>query len=587
MKKRIISLILILCLCTPLCSFANEAIEVSINGEDYSINITGNLGEDAANRLVTLALVSPGKSVSSIDIENYPKGKTDVISDFYITTSNDDGYYEFLPFTLSSNSGDYTICVSADNLSSMKSIVKYLPSKVQLDTIVENIEKGDADDIFDELKKEETKTAVANIADISIYYSIDDKGKEVVCNKLDEKSEYKDFGEIAKIIITSSLIYDITTTKKSDELYNYLYNKNSGFDAQVEEILNGLLNYDEKKELSVLADFEKLDDSTKLSVLESASKIDKSDIEEFYDALMISVINYEFGIVDNWAQISEYIQKYYKDCLKELDYVKYRNLSYRSDIDKSLVKKSFESVSALCSYINDFVPTISSSGSSGFGSQSGSSSKGGGGSSSGSSFGVALPQMPVEEDVKEENNKDINTVFNDVKDFKWANDAILHLYEKKIIDGVGDNKFAPKDYITREAFVKMLVEILGVESEADISFDDVDKNNWAHKYIAKAVGAKIVNGISETQFGLGTNITREDMAVLISRIFDDEKIDFKNEFNDFEDVSEYAKEHLLKVASLKIINGYGDKTFKPKALCTRAEAAIVIYKTLMLIEEGK
>ena len=68
MKKRIISLILILCLCTPLCSFANEAIEVRINGEDYSINITGNLGEDAANRLVTLALVSPGKSVSSIYI---------------------------------------------------------------------------------------------------------------------------------------------------------------------------------------------------------------------------------------------------------------------------------------------------------------------------------------------------------------------------------------------------------------------------------------------------------------------------------------------------------------------------------------
>ena len=94
------------------------------------------------------------------------------------------------------------------------------------------------------------------------------------------------------------------------------------------------------------------------------------------------------------------------------------------------------------------------------------------------------------------------------------------------------------------------------------------------------LGVKLNN-----KFEFESELLNIDFYVSGRAIFKDKDVESQNDFADFDDVSDYAKEHLLKISALKIINGYEDKTFKPKALCTRAEAAVVIYKTAMLLKE--
>lgn len=583
MKKQITLLLILLCVCLPFTVFANDDINVAVSSEDYAVTVSGNLGVEAANRIVTLALVSPAKDISSINIDEVLKGKTDIISDFYLTYAKDDGSYEFNPFLLWSDGGDYTILVNADNLSKPKSAVKYLPSKIQIDTIVKTINEGDTDDIFTELEKENTKIAVANIADISVYYTLEPPERKEVCKIIDKRNDYSGFGDIAADIVRETLIYKILNCDDANDLYSYLHLEKSNLNEELKEVVREILKYENAKNKSVFSDFEKMDMNVKYEILQNIISGYKENITSFYDLFAISIINYEFSKVDNWGEISNYIDGYYKDILTDFDYKKYSKSSYRSQIDQSLVNKNFESLSKLCEYIDDYKPSSQSSqgSSSGFGSQSSSSSSKGKNSSFGGGL-VALPPITSQEEVQTSGN---NTNFNDLAGYEWADKQITYLYENKIIDGVGDNKFSPSQNITREAFVKMLVQILKIEDAVDINFADVDKNSWAYSYIAKAVNAGIVSGVSDTRFGMGVNITREDMAVLISRIFKDKDVESQNDFADFDDVSDYAKEHLLKISALKIINGYEDKTFKPKALCTRAEAAVVIYKTAMLLKE--
>ncbi len=61
----------------------------------------------------------------------------------------------------------------------------------------------------------------------------------------------------------------------------------------------------------------------------------------------------------------------------------------------------------------------------------------------------------------------------------------------------------------------MIIEATGIEAEeAENTFADVG-DEWYKEYVLKAKNLGIVNGVSDTEFGIGSNITRQDMAVMI------------------------------------------------------------------------
>ena len=90
--------------------------------------------------------------------------------------------------------------------------------------------------------------------------------------------------------------------------------------------------------------------------------------------------------------------------------------------------------------------------------------------------------------------------------------------------------------------------------------------------------------MDNNNFGYGMKITREDMAVLIKRAAECAGAELSEvggtELNDLKDVSEYAKDSVVKMADAGIINGYSDGTFRPQNNASRAEAAVMIYRLI-------
>lgn len=183
------------------------------------------------------------------------------------------------------------------------------------------------------------------------------------------------------------------------------------------------------------------------------------------------------------------------------------------------------------------------------------------------------PQVPV-----------VTEAFDDLASVEWAKDAIKAMADKGIIAKPDDKKFRPNDSITREEFVKLLVMAAGVYDEnAEVDFTDVPKDAWYYSYVASAYKAGLVEGISETEFGSGLNIKRQDVAVLCSRV-ENGKLDAVRDAKDFADdaqISDYAKEAVDKLYCAGIINGMDDDMFSPLSTATRAQAALMIYNLLL------
>lgn len=227
----------------------------------------------------------------------------------------------------------------------------------------------------------------------------------------------------------------------------------------------------------------------------------------------------------------------------------------------------------------------------------GSGSQSGGGSrpvSSGGNFtaGYIKQETPAKDD-NITDNKDTEKLvnpFDDIENIDWAKDHILSLYEKGIIKGNGDGSFEPERFVTREEYLKMLVEALeiNVVSTTVETFDDCNMDAWYYPYIQIAVSNKITKGVDRNNFGIGQIIKRQDMAVLTEKALSIKNIsaqEAKTEFTDADEIAKYAKSSVNKMSALGFINGFEDGSFAPKNGTTRAQAAVIISRILDYLEE--
>lgn len=171
-------------------------------------------------------------------------------------------------------------------------------------------------------------------------------------------------------------------------------------------------------------------------------------------------------------------------------------------------------------------------------------------------------------------------IVNDINGH-WAENDIIKLLNKKVISGYPDGSFLPERTITRAEFAVILVKAYALPLIEEDVFKD-SRNHWARDYIATANLNNIISGYNDEAFGPDDQITREQMAVMVSRAA---KLDTEGApliFTDKNDISEWAKNAIERITFNKVINGYPDGTFKPKQSTTRAEAATVIVKTLEL-----
>ncbi|MEE1013958.1 MAG: S-layer homology domain-containing protein, partial [Clostridia bacterium] len=221
---------------------------------------------------------------------------------------------------------------------------------------------------------------------------------------------------------------------------------------------------------------------------------------------------------------------------------------------------------------------------------SGNITGGGGGMATGSGANNISSFVSAEERtdaVKEETASSFVDVEN-----HWAKAYIQKLYELKIVNGITETTFAPDLTITREAFVTMLMRMLGYEySDQTLRFYDVDANEWYYPYVMAAYDAGIVYGISESEFGVGRNITRQDLCTMIARAIEMQGVetdsDERQAFKDAASIDDYAKEAVYSLRNLEIISGKGENCFDPRGEATRAETAKIIAGLVDIIAVTK
>ena len=206
---------------------------------------------------------------------------------------------------------------------------------------------------------------------------------------------------------------------------------------------------------------------------------------------------------------------------------------------------------------------------------------GGGGAPSGGTIlgGGAIVAAPEETTTAQSNAQPMESVFGDVPADSWYYNYVKDLKNKGIVSGDDNGNFNPSANVTREEFVKMLVIASGVTASGnEVNFNDVNADAWYYEYVKAAVNAGIVNGVSDTQFGSGTRISRQDMAVMLYRILKAEGKTYavsSDKFADDDKIADYAKEAVYAMKEAGILSG-ADGYYNPVNALTRAESAKVI-----------
>jgi hypothetical protein len=171
--------------------------------------------------------------------------------------------------------------------------------------------------------------------------------------------------------------------------------------------------------------------------------------------------------------------------------------------------------------------------------------------------------------------------------FSWARSAIFSLAQQGIISGRNEMYFDPGAPITRAEFATLLVKSLGLPltHPAKPSFRDVNAQSGSYPYIETAFQNGIVSGTGDKNnpmFSPDAPIKREDIVtMLVNALVKNKPASYDmsslSSFKDSNQISDYAKLNVALAVKLQIINGYEDKTFRPKLTANRAVAAQIIY----------
>ena len=215
-----------------------------------------------------------------------------------------------------------------------------------------------------------------------------------------------------------------------------------------------------------------------------------------------------------------------------------------------------------------------------------------GGKSKGSTAVVIQkePTINTEEPAQKEDKKEEEKVFSDMDAFEWAQEAVTALAKKNILNGKEAGKFYPSDVLKREELVKCLVCAFEDYLSADAvqtDFEDTVENAWYMPYITKAYANGIVNGIGENLFGIGGEISRQDLAVMCVRAAKLCGVSFETaeaSFKDSEEIAPYAQEAVNMLYGAGIMVGDENGAFRPTDSATRAQAAKILY---LILKKGE
>lgn len=191
-------------------------------------------------------------------------------------------------------------------------------------------------------------------------------------------------------------------------------------------------------------------------------------------------------------------------------------------------------------------------------------------------------ETTTEETETEETTKPETITFSDVKESDWFYKGVSYVVENGMMNGVGNDQFAPNAPLTREMLAVVLYNMEKQPESTGVNpFADVKANMWYTDAIVWANANGIVAGYDDSTFGLGDSITREQLATILYRYaqLKDYDVTEKADLTGYADstaISGYAVEAMQWANANGIVNGMTETTLAPQGTATRAQVATML-----------
>ena len=197
-------------------------------------------------------------------------------------------------------------------------------------------------------------------------------------------------------------------------------------------------------------------------------------------------------------------------------------------------------------------------------------------------YAFTMPGSKVEVKVTFMEDNSVLNFFYDVPNDAYYYEAVKWAAENGITDGVGNSLFAPNQPCTRAQVVTFLWRAAGSPVVNYLMpFTDVDESAYYTEAIRWAASCGIVTGLTETTFGTNDVCTRAQAAAMIYRYAQAQGKGFTDAWMfllPFTDVPKWAYESAAWCYMNGVTTGVSETAFAPDNDCTRAQIVTFLWR---------
>lgn len=549
----------------------NVAIKFSNTTATASGTISSGEGQ-----FVGLEVVRPDKIVNETQPVQFSR---DIVCYADQTISGAAGVFAFsFAMKATDPSGIYTFRINGiDGMNTVTMPYDYVNPGEIAESIGKINQAGSQDEIYNLLKNDTVVIRSFKIMEFSMdeYNGLTDTGKKRVCDVLvkgDKPYTAESLKTAFNRAVAMEVINQTTDTQKMGQLlikYNDILSLDLGQSSTYANLSAYHANIHQ-----ILIDYGPYVDTAEQTAVVALQKA-------FGDAIVLTTVNTAV-----WGDMEGVFSQYNdKLCLNLSG--DYAGLSRDNKIlvQKALVGKGFKSITEVQTAFNNKVSELKET--------VVNPVHGGGTGGAGKSSSTISISSPVIAESAATPTPIPRTTFNDLADVSWAKASIEELASRGIINGLENNEFRPNENVTREQFIKMLMLAFNLsDNNAAADFKDVRKDAWYYTYVAGAQQFGIISGLGDGNFGIGKEISRQEMAAMAYRASQHAGVQLTLEqtspnmvFADGDSIADYAVQSVKIMQQAGIINGVEGNRFAPDDAATRAQAAKIIYTLLQCSEK--
>ncbi|PQP81168.1 hypothetical protein C0Q44_22340 [Paenibacillus sp. PCH8] len=180
--------------------------------------------------------------------------------------------------------------------------------------------------------------------------------------------------------------------------------------------------------------------------------------------------------------------------------------------------------------------------------------------------------------------------FSDVTSH-WSRDDVQDLASRLIVQGTGENVFAPDRSITRAEFTAVLLRGLGLHSPNSTeaaSFTDVKTGSWYEDEVQTAVSYGLISGYTDESFRPNSEISRAEALTIVSRAMKlvglaqadaSETTSLLSTYSDSAKVQAWATEPIASAVKQGLVQGVEGKLMSDADI-SRAQTAAIVKRLL-------